>query len=94
MHTNPSNPSTTLSYVTMLALDPNVLRGATGYLVADVRGRVVGRVESATSPDRLTVRSRFPARRRRIVPAAAIDEIDATSRVIALRIEREALRAA
>jgi hypothetical protein len=68
----------------------------TGYLVADARGRVIGRVERAAAPDGdpLTVRSGFPLRRRRIVPVSAIDEIDATTQVIALSVEREALRAA
>ena len=81
----------------MAPRDPNVLRSVTGYLVADARGRVVGRVERAAAPDgdpRLTVRSGFPLRRRRIVPVSAIDEIDATTQVIALSVEREALRAA
>lgn len=77
--------------------DPNVLRSVNGFLVADARGRVVGRVEHA-EPDeeagRLTVRGRFPLRRRHVVPLSAIDEIDTTSGVIALRVERAALRAA
>ena len=75
--------------------DPNVLRSLGGYLVADVRGRVVGRVEDARDGPgeaRLTVRGRLPRRRRRLVPEAAIEEIDTTSRVIALSVEREALR--
>ena len=77
--------------------DPNVLRAVDGFLVADARGRVVGRVEHATpedGADLLTVRGRFPLRRRHIVPLSAIDEIDTTSGVIALRVERAALRAA
>jgi len=77
--------------------DPNVLRTVNGFLVADARGRVVGRVEQATPEDgtgRLTVRGRFPLRRRHIVPLSAIDEIDTTSGVIALRVERATLRAA
>jgi hypothetical protein len=77
--------------------DPNVLRAVDGFLVADARGRVVGRVErAALDPDagRLTVRGGFPLRRRRVVPLSAIDEIDTTSGVIALRVERAALRAA
>ena len=81
--------------MTALPPDPNVLRGVAGYLVADARGRVVGRVEDAAGgSDRLTVRGGLPLRRRRVVPVSAIDEIDPTSRVIALRVEREALRAA
>lgn len=77
--------------------DPNVLRTVTGFLVADARGRVVGRVEQAAPEDgkgRLTVRGPFPLRRRHVVPISAIDEIDTTSGVIALRVERAALRAA
>ncbi len=81
----------------MAPRDPNVLRSVTGYLVADARGRVIGRVERAAAPDddpRLTVRGGFPLRRRRIVPASAIEEIDTTTQVIALSVERESLRAA
>ncbi len=77
--------------------DPNLLHTVNGFLVADARGRVVGRVERATPEDgtgRLTVRGRLPLRRRHIVPVSAIDEIDTTSGVIALRVERAELRAA
>jgi hypothetical protein len=82
--------------VTTAAHDPNVLRSVAGYLVADARGRLVGRVEQAAADGagRLTVRGGLPLRRRRIVPVSAIEEIDPASRVIALRVEREALRAA
>jgi hypothetical protein len=75
--------------------DPNVLGSLRGYLVADVRGRVVGYVEDAhdgAGGSKLTVRGRLPRHRRRVVPEAAIEEIDTTSRVIALSVEREALR--
>jgi hypothetical protein len=78
-----------------LALD---LRQTTGFLVADARGRVVGRVEcpmygsSPETPDALSVRSGFLARRRRLVPAESIEQIDGGSRVIGLRIERDAIR--
>ena len=72
-------------------LDPNVLRSVAGYLVADVRGRVIGRVEAA-SASRLTVRGGLPLRRRRVVLATEIDDVDQTSGVIALRVERDALR--
>ena len=75
--------------------DPNVLAGTQGYLVADSRGRLLGRVERAALPEdgpaRLWVRSGFPFRRRRIVPATAIDEIDQTSQVVVLRVERGAI---
>ncbi len=73
-------------------LDPNVLRSVAGYLVADARGRVVGRVEEATD-NRLTVRGGLPLRRRRVVLATEIDDVDQTSGVIALRVERDTLRA-
>lgn len=73
-------------------LDPNVLRSVAGYLVADARGRVVGRVEEATD-SRLTVRGGLPLRRRRVVLATEIDDVDQTSGVIALRVERDTLRA-
>lgn len=71
------------------------LRRTAGYLVADKRGRVVGKVESpmyGTSPDvpdALAVRSGFLSRRRRLVPADTIDQIDGTSGVIGLTVERE-----
>ena len=74
------------------------LRGTTGYLVADARGRVVGKVEcpmygtSPERPDALAVRSGFLSRRRRLVPAETIELIDGGSRVIGLRIDREAIR--
>ena len=74
------------------------LRGTRGFLVADRRGRLVGRVEcpmygtTPDEPDALSVRSGFLARRRRLVPAEAIDQIDGASRVIGLRVERDGLR--
>ena len=43
-------------------------------------------------PDALAVRSGFLSRRRRLVPADAIVEIDSRSRVIGLGVEREAIR--
>jgi len=78
------------------SLDPNVVAGTTGYLVADTRGRVVGRVERAAAPIdgealRLWVRGRFPFRRRRVVPVGAIQEIDETSQVVLLNVTRESL---
>jgi hypothetical protein len=78
-----------------IALD---LRNTTGYLVADAKGRVVGKVEcpmygtSPERPDALAVRSGFLSRRRRLVPAETIELIDGGSRVIGLRIDREAIR--
>jgi hypothetical protein len=81
--------------VSALAYD---LRSTRGYLVADNRGRLVGRVESPMYgtqpdvPDALAVRSGWFARKRRLVPADAIDQIDGTTKVIGLRVERELLR--
>jgi hypothetical protein len=75
------------------------LRRTIGYLVADVRGRVVGRVEcpmygtAPDVPDALAVRSGFLSRRRRLVPADVIHEIDRTSGVVGLNVAREAIRA-
>ena len=74
------------------------LRRTTGYLVADSRGRVVGKVEcpmygtAPDVPDAVSVRTGFFARRRRLVPAEAIDQIDRASGVIGLRVEREKIR--
>ena len=73
------------------------LRGVKGFLVADSRGRVIGRVESAMYgtqpdvPDALAVRSGF-LRGRRLVPAEAIGEIDEGTRVIGLSVLRESIR--
>ena len=73
------------------------LRGTRGFLVADVRGKLVGRVEcpmygtTPDEPDALAVRTGFFARRRRLVPADVIEQIDGRSRVIGLRIGREGL---
>lgn len=70
------------------------LRETVGYLVADVTGRLLGRVECAMygthpeEPDALSVRSRFLSRRH-MVPAAAIEQIDARNRTIELRVERD-----
>jgi hypothetical protein len=75
------------------------LRATIGYLVADVRGRVVGRVEcpmygtAPDVPDAISVRSGFLSRRRRLVPATAIQEIDGSSGVVGLNVAREAIRA-
>jgi hypothetical protein len=68
-----------------------------GYLVADRRGRIVGRVEcpmygrSPDEPDALSVRGGFLSRRRRLVPATSIDQIDGSSGVIGLSVERDAI---
>ena len=74
------------------------LRRTVGYLVADNRGRVIGRVESPMYgtapdvPDALAVKvGRFFARRRRMVPAEAIAKIDGASGVIGLRVDRDTI---
>jgi hypothetical protein len=73
------------------------LRGTTGYLVADVRGRLVGRVEcpmygtKEDEPDALSVKGGLFSRRRRLVPVGAIDQIDGRTRVIGLSVDREGL---
>jgi hypothetical protein len=81
--------------VSALAYD---LRGTRGYLVADNRGRLVGRVEAPMYgtqpdvPDALAVRTGWFARKRRLVPADAIDQIDGRSKVIGLSVDRDGLR--
>ena len=68
----PFRPGIGSPVVSALALD---LRRTAGFLVADARGRIVGRVEcpmygtSPETPDALSVRSGFLARRRRLAPA-------------------------
>ena len=82
-----------------MSVPASALLQTPGYLVADARGRVVGRVEcpmygtQPDVPDALAVRKEgFFTRRRRLVPADAIDQIDGSSGVIGLRVERESLR--
>ena len=81
----------------MSALAIDLTRTA-GFLVADARGRIVGKVEcpmygsSAETPDALSVRSGFLARRRHLVPADSIEQIDDGSRVIGLRVDRDSIR--
>ena len=78
-----------------LAID---LTTTSGFLVADRRGRIVGRVEcpmygtAPDVPDALSVRGGFLRRRRKLVPADAIDQIDGQTGVIGLRVERETIR--
>jgi hypothetical protein len=68
-----------------------------GYLVADVKGRIVGTVEAPMYgsapdvPDAISVRSGFLSRRRRLVPVDAISEIDTNSGVIGLSVDRDAV---
>lgn len=81
--------------MSVAALD---LNRTVGYLVADARGRIVGRVEclmygrAPDVPDAISVRSGFLSRRRRLVPAEAIEQIDGRSGVVGLSVEREAIR--
>ncbi|HEY8628284.1 MAG TPA: hypothetical protein VIM23_10540 [Gaiellaceae bacterium] len=78
-----------------VALD---LRRTAGFIVADKRGRVVGKVEgpmygtAPDVPDALSVRAGFLSRHRRLVPASAIEQIDGASGVIGLRVDRESIR--
>jgi hypothetical protein len=77
---------------------PLNLTTTTGFLVADNRGRVVGKVECPMYgtlpdvPDALAVKSGFLSRQRRLVPADTIAEVDQASRVVGLRVAREAIR--
>jgi hypothetical protein len=74
------------------------LRRTAGFVVADRRGRVVGKVEcpmygtAPNVPDALSVKSGIFSRRRRLVPADAIDQIDGATGVIGLRVDRESIR--
>ena len=47
---------------------------------------------SPEKPDALSVRSGFLARRRRLVPAESIEQIDGGSKVIGLRVDRDSIR--
>jgi len=90
-----SHAGNSFAAVSALAVD---LRRTAGFLVADARGRVVGRVEcpmygtSPETPDALSVRSGWLARRRRLVPAESIEQVDNGAKVIGLRVERDAIR--
>jgi len=81
-----------------MSVPESALLQTPGYLVADARGRVVGRVEcpmygtKPDIPDALAVRRGFFGRKRRLVPADAIDEINSSSGVIGLLVERDSLR--
>jgi len=78
-----------------LAID---LRRTAGYIVSDRQGRLVGKVEcpmygtAPDVPDALAVRSGFLARRRRVVPADAIEDVDDAAGVIGLRVGRDSLK--
>jgi hypothetical protein len=81
-----------------MSVPATALLETAGYLVADARGRVVGRVEcpmygtAPDIPDALSVRKGFFARHRRLVPADAIDQIDGTSGVVGLSVDSDSLR--
>ena len=70
------------------------LRRTAGYLVADRRGKPVGRVEcpmygtAPDVPDAVAVRGRLWSRRR-IVTVDRIADIDGESGVIGLSVDRE-----
>ena len=74
------------------------LASTNGFLVADIRGRLVGKVEcpmygtAPDVPDALAVRSGLFSRKRKLVPAETIEQIDGGSKVIGLRVERDAIR--
>jgi hypothetical protein len=78
------------------AARPELLR-TIGYLVADAKGRIIGTVEgpmygsTPDVPDALSVRSGFLSRRRKLVPADAISEIDTRTGVIGLSVDRDAV---
>jgi hypothetical protein len=84
-----------VNHMSALAID---LRRTTGYIVADRQGRLVGKVEcpmygtAPDVPDALSVKSGLFSRRRRLVPADTIEQIDGTSGVIGLRVDRENIR--
>ena len=81
-----------------MSVPATALLETAGYLVADARGRVVGRVEcpmygtAPDIPDALSVRKGFFTRRRRLVPADAINQIDGSTGVVGLSVDRESLK--
>ncbi|HKD34631.1 MAG TPA: hypothetical protein VKB73_14395 [Gaiellaceae bacterium] len=81
-----------------MSVPASALLQTPGYLVADASGRVVGRVEcpmygtQPDVPDALSVRRGFFGRRRRLVPADAIEQIDRSTGVVGLSVNRESLR--
>lgn len=74
------------------------LSSTSGFIVSDRTGRVLGRVECAVYgncldvADALAVKGGFLFRRRRIVPAQAIEQIDDTRGRVDLRFERGAIQ--
>ena len=75
---------------------PELLR-TIGYLVSDAKGQIVGTVEAPMYgstpdvPDAISVKSGFLSRRRRLVPADAISEIDTRTGVVGLSVDRDAV---
>ena len=80
-----------------MSVPASQLLQTSGYLVADPPGRVVGRVEcpmygtQPDIPDALSVRRGF-ARKRRLVPVDAVEQIDGSSEIVGLSVERDSLR--
>jgi hypothetical protein len=78
--------------------EPCAIQETIGFLVADARGRRVGRVVSPMygsgpdEPDALAVRSVGLGLRHFVVPTDAIEAIDENSRVIGLRLASNELR--
>ena len=81
-----------------MSVPASALLQTPGYLVADSNGRLVGRVEcpmygtEPEVPDALAVRKGFFARRRHLVPADVVDQIDSASGVVGLSVGHESLR--
>jgi hypothetical protein len=75
------------------------LADTVGFLVTDRRGRIIGRVETAMygasrhTPDAIAVRFSIFRWRRLLVRLEHIAAIDSDTRVIGLRIDRDALAA-
>lgn len=80
-----------------MALVSPRLEQTVGFLVADARGRLVGRVECALfgsrpdEPDALAVKAGF-LRQRRLVPADTIAQVDVLSGVVGLSVGRDDIR--
>jgi hypothetical protein len=83
-----------------MSVPASALLETPGYLVADSRGQIVGRVEcpmygtGPDLPDALSVRKSglLFTHKRHLVPAESIEEIDESTGVVELRVERNALR--
>jgi hypothetical protein len=77
---------------------PADLISTAGFVVADSRGKLVGRVECPMYgtlpdvPDALAVRAGRFSRQRRLVPADTIAQINPAGRVVKLRVARETIR--